>query len=78
MDTVMSTSTADTGAAPEWANLHWEEMKRVFNTDDDNLPVTDDGAPDMKAGMWPLVNWDEVKRILEGDETTLENFENEY
>ncbi len=74
MDTVMATPVR-TGAAPDWSTLHWEEMRPVFNSDEDNLPVTDDGAPNIPAGMWPLVNWGEMGMVLKGDERLLEKME---
>jgi hypothetical protein len=47
----------------------------VFNSDEDKLPVTDDGAPDIQAGLWPLVNWGEMDLVLKGDERMLEKME---
>jgi hypothetical protein len=74
MDTVIATPVR-AGAAPDWSTLHWDEMKRVFNSDEDKLPVTDDGAPDIQAGLWPLVNWGEMDLVLKGDERMLEKME---
>lgn len=77
MDTAMVTPRVQSGAAPDWTTLHWDEMKRVFDVDDENLAVTAGRDPITPAGMWPLVDWGEMILLLNEDEGTLTRMEDD-
>ncbi|MHC1781218.1 MAG: hypothetical protein AB9891_00410 [Anaerolineaceae bacterium] len=77
MVTLLDTSPDGVKTVPEWSTLNWNEMKRVFNVDEESLPMIDDESRDMQAGMWSLVNWEELGLILKGDEGALKAMEEE-
>ena len=77
MATLSGTSPEAVKTMPEWSTMHWNEMKRVFNVDEESLPRLDDEAQELQAGMWSLVNWEELGLILKGDEGALKVMEEE-
>jgi hypothetical protein len=77
MTTLSGISHHTVETAPEWSTLHWNEMRRVFNVDEESQPMPDDEAREMQAGMWSLVNWEELGLILKGDDGVLKAMEEE-
>jgi hypothetical protein len=75
MATLLGRSPNAVKTTPEWSTLHWNEMKRVFNVDDESLPRSNCEAQELQAGMWSLVNWEELGLILKGDEGALKAME---